>query len=199
MASTSTGRRYARRNATLREMGFETYASYLASPLWGKIKGNVLRRDKGRCQICMKLSAYTAHHISYSKATLRGRDISQLIAVCRGCHRKLEFAKGEKLLTTKQVAKRLKKVSNSSSVKRRFRPRCVVCHEQTNNIGRDDICMPCYRSGKALAWRNTQCRKDAPAAACYDSDGAASVGSAGVTSYAYPDRSKSESAGSREA
>jgi hypothetical protein len=36
------------------------------------------------------------------------------------------------------------------------RPACIICKEKRHKVGRDSICMVCYKSGKALAWRRKQ-------------------------------------------
>jgi 5-methylcytosine-specific restriction endonuclease McrA len=83
-------RHYHQRNEIVRRMGFRNYAAYLESDLWKKKRQLVLVRDGHQCRICKK-PATTAHHTRYSAHEMKGTGIKRIIAVCSGCHRRLEF------------------------------------------------------------------------------------------------------------
>jgi hypothetical protein len=81
---------YAERDTSLREMGFETYASYLASDDWAKIKAGVIWSRGSVCRCCLA-SGTDVHHLDYSLATMRGLKASSLVVLCRRCHEWIEF------------------------------------------------------------------------------------------------------------
>ena len=156
-ATTTAGPRYARRNAILKKMGFSSYKAYLASDLWKSIRQRVFDRDGGICRLCLKRKAKSVHHITYHEDTLRGETLDQLVSICGGCHVYSEFnAKGEKLTYTADIGHRARKRFKRKADKKKFRPICVICKRTANSLGRDDICMGCYKSGRALTWRQEQ-------------------------------------------
>lgn len=147
--------RYEVRQKALEAIGFVSYKAYLASETWQAVKGRILERD-GCCKACRN-PAYTAHHITYSEAVLLGNDDSQLVAICKGCHRFVEFHNDKKLTYTTDIFTRLarrmvRKGGGASTKKARkaLRPRCRCCERQYRALGRNDICMGCYKSGRAL-------------------------------------------------
>lgn len=81
---------------TFKLCGFSCYADYLKSDMWKRIRSSVLRRDKGKCQCCLK-SARCVHHIDYKLATMIGNRMWSLISLCRECHEGIEFEGGMKL------------------------------------------------------------------------------------------------------
>jgi len=147
---------YERRNVVLGQMGYATYADYLLSELWIGIRARVMDRDHGVCRVCAR-KAVSVHHITYEQKVMRGEDLSQLIAICRGCHKRIEFDDdGAKLLSSSKVAARLHERAGKTRKRSRvkaMRPRCRCCQKQVKALGRDDICMTCYRSGAALRFR----------------------------------------------
>jgi hypothetical protein len=101
-----TGRRqYTERNRVLKAMGFESYAVYLRSDLWLGIRSKVLIAQPD-CFVCGKLASQV-HHTAYRKKDLEGRDLRRLVALCRHCHRRIEFRDGDgkKLNVTQARAK----------------------------------------------------------------------------------------------
>ncbi len=69
---------------------------YLKSKLWAKIKRRILRRDNSECKLCGEKTAIV-HHRSYDKDVLEGKNDSQLISLCEGCHGYVHFTiNGEK-------------------------------------------------------------------------------------------------------
>ena len=91
-----TGSRYDRRNAILLEMGFASYAEYLESELWRKIRRTVLC-DGNACLVCGK-PANQVHHTKYTLANLSGESLEGMVPICRDCHQTIEFnGKNQKL------------------------------------------------------------------------------------------------------
>lgn len=87
---------YSLRARSLRELGFEDYPAYLASPLWAEIRERVLRAAYRLCDFC-KRRASQVHHRAYTLETMRGEDDSNLFAICGRCHHRGEYRKGKKL------------------------------------------------------------------------------------------------------
>lgn len=80
----------------LKELGFFSYRRYMRSNLWRSIRRRKIKQDGPFCAACSCIGE-DVHHRSYSRAVLRGDDLSQLILLCRACHRSIEFdEKGEK-------------------------------------------------------------------------------------------------------
>jgi hypothetical protein len=96
IATTHDTTSYFERNIILKEMGFETYADYLISSTWKKIKNRV-RKAKGKfCVICRdKATEY--HHLNYGKPDLLGDTIANIVPICNVCHESIEFEDGRKL------------------------------------------------------------------------------------------------------
>lgn len=103
---------YGERESILREMGFPSYAAYLASDLWASIRERVLARDGRRCRLCPR-EASQVHHTKYSRAVLLGRDLKWLAAICGGCHRFVEFdPKTGKKRRAREVGNAFRKARN---------------------------------------------------------------------------------------
>jgi hypothetical protein len=103
------GSAYGRRDARIRKMGLaDSYAAYLASPLWASIRSGVLDRDGGKCCLCDG-PASQVHHSNYKRSTLLGKSLAALFSLCRTCHLAVEFADGRKLnMTEMRTAMRAK-------------------------------------------------------------------------------------------
>lgn len=86
---------YQRRTESLAMLGFTSYADYLRSDLWKKIRARVLRLNRGACRSCSN-PATEVHHRHYSIDVMSGEDIRSLAAVCRNCHKTSEFHEGTK-------------------------------------------------------------------------------------------------------
>lgn len=72
------------RDGKLEEMGFASYAEYLASPGWRERRNPVVHRAAGRCGGCNKQGWPDVHHLHYE--TLGGETAEDLIALCDDCH-----------------------------------------------------------------------------------------------------------------
>lgn len=85
---------YQRRNGRLKELGYRTYAEYLESDDWRRIRDGVLSRFPVCCA-CDNPSSQV-HHLNYSYPVLLGYKPDYLFAICRGCHEAIEFDGKEK-------------------------------------------------------------------------------------------------------
>lgn len=107
---------YAGRNLILESMGFNTYREYLDSELWARIRRKVYSIKGRDCFLCG--SAATAlHHNRYHISDLKGKTIKHIHPICRKCHERIEFKKGEKVS--------LKKAKKAFESKRSFRRQTI--------------------------------------------------------------------------
>lgn len=97
---------YQQRDSLIRDIGHKSYATYLESITWGRIRERVMDRDKHKCRICSG-KATAVHHLQYDRKTLLGQTLIHLIGICRHCHEGLEFKDGVKL-SGEEVQKRYK-------------------------------------------------------------------------------------------
>ncbi len=67
------------------------YYKYLSSAKWKNKREQVLKRDKNLCQICGKKIANEVHHLTY--INLGNEKMSDLISICRDCHKKIHGIK----------------------------------------------------------------------------------------------------------
>lgn len=107
-------RAYRQRDEQLLLLGFPSYAAYLASPLWAGIRLAVFNVKGSQCVVCSKAAA-VCHHRDYRPETLRGEDMSDILPLCHGCHRFIEFNRqGQKvpLGRTNKALKLLTKIVN---------------------------------------------------------------------------------------
>lgn len=85
---------YFDRNARLSELGYRSYAEYLQSDDWKKIRNEVLEQTP-TCVACANV-ACQVHHLNYSNRVLLGIAREYLVSICRGCHEAIEIDNGEK-------------------------------------------------------------------------------------------------------
>lgn len=142
---------YNIRQQSLSLLGFASYDEYLKSELWLTIKSVVLTQNP-RCQICAKRKAYTAHHVSYTVAVLAGRDMGQLVACCRGCHKHIEFEAEQKRVDCSEIYREMRAAmvsrrggSATKKVRKESKPRCRCCGQQRKRLGREGICLQCFK------------------------------------------------------
>jgi 5-methylcytosine-specific restriction endonuclease McrA len=69
------------------------YGKLLKHPLWFKKRGEVLRRDAGRCRNCGSTSGLNVHHRQYHFCKRTGKaklpwkyELRYLITLCEKCH-----------------------------------------------------------------------------------------------------------------
>ena len=96
---------YGARNQNLIDIGYKTYADYLASDLWLVIKKRFLGSRK--CLLCSTRKASVLHHISYSCDVLRNGSDKFLTPLCHKCHGHIETLGGRGKATLDQANKEL--------------------------------------------------------------------------------------------
>lgn len=84
------GQSYESRNLILRKMGFRSYAEYLKSDLWKRVRASMFKRKDRLCYICSD-PAYTGHHNRYRESDLNGETIKHLHPICEKCHDRIEL------------------------------------------------------------------------------------------------------------
>jgi uncharacterized CHY-type Zn-finger protein len=89
------GNTYRSRNAYLREIGFASYAEYLASDLWKSIRELVFKVKGRQCFLCGK-AANQLHHNRYRPCDLLGKKLRHIHPICGECHKSIEFRDGDK-------------------------------------------------------------------------------------------------------
>ena len=104
----------------LKAMGFRSYADYLHSDLWREIRARVLERDP-TCQVCERARATEVHHRAYDRATMDGRTLEQLVAICRPCHDDVERIKARVKKAARRARARKKdgRIKGHGTTKRR--------------------------------------------------------------------------------
>ncbi len=96
---------YLDRNTIIKSLGFASYKKYLQSALWKSIRIVVLTKHK-KCKVCLVADSIQVHHKVYSLGNLNGSSLAGLIAICRSCHRKIEF-RGRTKLSPSQANKKM--------------------------------------------------------------------------------------------
>lgn len=99
-----TGDTYEERNSTLYHLGFSSYAEYLESDLWKKIRDRVYKMKGRGCLLCER-PATELHHNRYHKNDLLGKTLSFIHPICRDCHLSIEYDRDKKV-SAKTAAKR---------------------------------------------------------------------------------------------
>lgn len=152
---------YRQRTALLRTLGYQNYTEYLLSPEWKEIRLIVLRRDGWACRLC-GVKASEVHHRDYERDTLLGRRMDGLEAVCRECHRAIEFdGKRKRSLAEVDAMQRAQRPNGTRAARKRepgkARP-CVLCNVPVVKR-KKGFCLACckkvpraYRSKKLLAF-----------------------------------------------
>ena len=95
---------YGARDHLIRKMGYRDYRHYLSSPLWKKLRADVLERDNYLCKSCGR-RATEVHHSVYNQRSLGGRCLTDLVSLCRECHQWIEFTRSGKKRDTKRVTR----------------------------------------------------------------------------------------------
>lgn len=90
------GMSYQTRAMALREIGFASYAEYLASDLWKSIRAKVYAIAGHDCCLCGK-PATELHHNRYHRNDLLGKRLRFIKPICRSCHEGIEFDEGKKV------------------------------------------------------------------------------------------------------
>lgn len=134
---------YAERNRTLIELGFPSYSHYLGSDVWKEIRRLAL---KGNCH-CGK-QATQLHHRSYAKEVLLGEDLTQLLPICNGCHKRIEFTKDGKKRSFEDceaICKEFLALPSGEKLRTptKPKPKCKGCGAKPRK--KQDFCRICTR------------------------------------------------------
>jgi hypothetical protein len=111
---------------------YKTYEEYLASDLWQHIRGAVYRRDKGKCRIC-RGGGSQVHHLSYTTPVMEGRQLENLVLLCRPCHQRIEFSKSGRKRSVVEAAKEFRRLSHTTAQKQGKKRRKK--HQRRQNKG----------------------------------------------------------------
>ena len=104
---------YFHRNEILKSLGFESYAAYIKSQLWRRIRQRVGNHAHIQCFACGG-KAYCVHHIEYSLETLTGRNPCGLVPLCDPCHTSIEFDPSGTKVSVADAARRLRSLCSRS-------------------------------------------------------------------------------------
>jgi hypothetical protein len=141
---------YQQLRESLDLLGFATYRDYLSSPLWKRIRERVLKRAKGKCQVCRVDDATQVHHREYDVGVMSGKTLAGLVACCATCHVVSEFSDGDKV-DLAMANLRMERLASQEHIplnkyKRKFRPHrksAPLCScGNTAKLG-SDKCRPC--------------------------------------------------------
>ena len=73
---------------------YDKYLAYLNSQKWAELRNKALERDEYHCSICGNPNNLEVHHLKYPD-TLGTEPLSDLMTLCRDCHKRLEeYKKG---------------------------------------------------------------------------------------------------------
>lgn len=86
MRVVATGPDTSRIGGKLQRLGFRNYAEYLASDHWRELRERYRASDRPQFCECGSRKV-SLHHLTYER--LGAERLTDLIAVCRDCHRKL--------------------------------------------------------------------------------------------------------------
>jgi hypothetical protein len=81
---------------------YDKYISYLESDIWAEKRNKALERDKYHCSICGNPNNLEVHHLRYPDV-LGTELISDLMTLCRSCHKNLEDYKKNHNVVSKTV------------------------------------------------------------------------------------------------
>lgn len=153
------GTLYDVRAANLLAIGFSSYGDYLQSELWALIRQRILDRDQALCIGCDK-KATAVHHLTYGKLVLSGHQDDQLVSICGGCHRAIEFHFGDKVCnafaTVRKLLRRILRTKGHEayqSAKIALWPRCAECNAKARQLDTRNLCQRCQNEHNRTASR----------------------------------------------
>ena len=137
------------RDANLRRMGYSSYADYLSSELWSRIRARVFSLKGRRCFLCSN-SATELHHNRYHTNDLTGEVIRHINPVCRACHQSIEFPDGYKGTVYRAAAEFNKKRKQLLSPKpaKDVPPGPIFCACGQYRKKNKPVCAACERRSK---------------------------------------------------
>lgn len=108
---------YASRSRTLNLMGFRSYAEYLKSDLWRRVRAKVFASKGRACCICGE-HATQVHHNRYHRNDLLGKRLRFLNPICGRCHEGIEFLADGNKATVKQAGKAFDRLRKGMATQR---------------------------------------------------------------------------------
>ena len=133
---------YKFRDQILKELGYTSYAQYLRSDLWKRIRSFVLSLFRGRCCCCGK-RASQVHHQRYTKENLSGESYYGMVAICGFCHTKGEF-KDNKKRTNQQarqsIGSRHRNFNGKHSIRKLNKRRKILLQMEEDRAFHDRNC-----------------------------------------------------------
>jgi len=66
----------------------KTYAEFLKSNYWKRVRKKVLKRDNYKCYICGSEDRLNVHHGTYAHYRMEHKHLSDLVTLCESCHKK---------------------------------------------------------------------------------------------------------------
>jgi len=111
---------YRDRGEILAEMGFTSYAAYVSSPLWRRIRREAMERSKHLCDACRR-EARHVYLLDFEPATLNGDQPASVATICELCIAKAQFSDDGKrnILEAANAAVARKPAKASRSVRKR--------------------------------------------------------------------------------
>lgn len=79
----------------------QVYGPYLASKKWRAISTEVKQAAGNKCACCPN-EAKNVHHRCYRPRVMSGDDRSLLVALCRDCHRTVDFDENKKVRSNRE-------------------------------------------------------------------------------------------------
>ena len=107
---------YVKRNDRLSVLGYASYAEYLKSDDWARVRAEKLRRFRD-CLLCGK-PANQVHHMDYSHEVLLGLRPQLLVTLCEGCHERIEFAEGRVKRSLSDANTELRRLAHEAGLQR---------------------------------------------------------------------------------
>lgn len=150
---------YQDRNKVLKDMGYKNYQEYLLSPLWVSIREKAFEEKGKKCCLCDN-EATQVHHRGYSQEVLEGKSLKQLVPICYGCHKSVEFRDNG----TKRSLHDVESKFNSKLKKYRGTIDVNNNEKMKGQLGYCRICGKKAKKGKSLC--NQHKRYDAPKKIC---------------------------------
>ncbi len=81
---------------------YDIYLKYIESDAWAKLRNQALARDNYHCSICKNPNNLEVHHLKYPE-TLGTEPLSDLMTLCRDCHKRIEKYKKDHCAMQKMV------------------------------------------------------------------------------------------------
>lgn len=111
MSTDILNEQYTLRAARLKKLGIKTYADYLASDEWARVKEYVFKTRENICEICLNQKRLILHHTTYRN--IHHKKVSKssqgIKIICWDCHSDVHQLSKKKNISLKSSVKSLKK------------------------------------------------------------------------------------------